>query len=143
MTAADEAASDAADLTEGEPRSRRMRAALTTGSVVFGILTVTLIVAAYRFGEGVVYIDGRTISDLSFLEVTGGAAAGAAGVLVGLGAALVGLVAAVLATVLSLALATVGVGFGLFLTLGVVTGPILLAVIIGVLIKRRYWPDVI
>ncbi|WP_031554435.1 hypothetical protein [Parvularcula oceani] len=122
---------------------KRHKAPVTVGAAIFAILTVSLTVAAYRFGEGVVYIDGRTISDFSLFEVTGGAAAGVVGLVIGLGAALVAIAAALIATVLSLGVAALGVGFGLFVTLGVVTGPILLALIIGVLIKRRYWPDVI
>lgn len=142
MTADHDLAKTASREPASPVRSRRFGKIALTGTV-FGLLTLSLVIAAYRFGEGVVYIDGRTISDLSLMEVTGGAAAGAVGLVVGLGAALLALAAAVLATGLSLILATLGVGLGIFVTIGVVSGPILLAIIIGVLIKRRYYPDVI
>lgn len=125
------------------PERRRRGGGLKASGAVFVLLTVSATVLAYRYGEGVVFVGDRTISELGFLEVTGASAAGVAGLAVGLGAAALAIVAALLAAALSVVLAVLGVGLGLFVTLGVVTGPILLAVIVGVLIKRRYYPDVI
>ena len=123
-------------------RGRWLRVGKATG-LTFLLLTVGLTAAAYSFGDGHVWIGDRTISDMNPFEVTSASAVGAAGLVVGLGAVIVALLAALVATVLSLALGLLGAGLGLFVTVGVATGPILLAVIIGVLVKRRYYPDVI
>ena len=118
---------------------RRLKAA----GVVFALTTACLTVAAYQYGEGHVWIGDRTISDMNVLEVTGASAAGVAGLVVGLGGAAVALIAALVATVLSLAVAVLVGGLGVFFAVGVATGPILLAIIVGMLVKRRYYPDVI
>lgn len=128
--------------TEGGRPGRAARR-LKAAGVLFALTTACLTVAAYRYGEGHVWIGDRTISDMNVLEVTGASAAGAAGLIAGLGAAVVALLAAVLATVLSVGVAVLVGGFGVFFALGVATGPILLAIFVGVLIKRRYYPDVI
>ena len=124
------------------PRGRWVRFAKASG-LTFLVLTVGLTAAAYSFGDGYVWIGDRTISDMNPFEVTGASAAGAAGLVVGLGAVIVALLAALVATALSLAVGLLGAGLGLFVAIGVATGPILLAVIVGVLVKRRYYPDVI
>ena len=112
-------------------------------AVVFALTTACLTVAAYQYGDGHVWIGDRTISDMNVLEVTGASAASVTGLVVGLGAAAIALVAALIATVVSLAVAVLVGGLGVFFAIGVATGPILLAIIVGVLIKRRYYPDVI
>ena len=122
---------------------RRALRRLKLAGVAFALTTACLTVAAYQYGDGHVWIGDRTISDMNLLEVTGASAAGVAGLVAGLGAMVVALIAAVIATVLSLAVAVLVGGLGVFFALGVATGPILLAVFVGVLIKRRYYPDVI
>ena len=128
---------------EETPRSARWVRRAKASGLVFLTLTIGLTAAAYSFGEGYVWIGDRTISDMNPFEVTGASAAGAAGLVVGLGAVIVALLAALVATALSLAVGLLGAGLGLFVAVGVATGPILLAVVIGILIKRRYYPDVI
>lgn len=131
---------------EDRKRQQRRNHALVLvlpGLAVFGGLTAAVIVAAYRFGEDVVYIGDRTISDFTFLEVTGGAALGVVGAFVGLGAAAISAVAALVMTLVGGAMAVFGVALGAVVVVGVVTGPILLVMVLGVLIKRRFWPDVI
>ena len=147
MTMTAETAPDAgADVLEAGETPRARRKALRrikAAGVVFALTTACLTVAAYQFGEGQVWIGDRTISDMNVFEVTGASAAGAAGLFAGLGAAVIALIAALAATVLSLGLAVFVGGLGVFFALGVVTGPVLLAVVCGVLVKRRYYPDVI
>lgn len=138
-----DAAATAPDATDPGETPRRRGGKLLVGAAVFSVLTLALTIAAYRFGEGAVVINDRTISEMTFFEVTGASAVGVAGLALGLSAAALAVVAALIAAIVSVAIAVLGVGLGLFVTLGVVTGPILLAVMIGVLIKRRYHPDVI
>ena len=131
------------ETTVAPPKPRRAVRRLKAAGVVFALTTACLTVAAYQWGEGQVWIGDRTISDMNVLEVTGASAAGAAGLIAGLGAAAIALIAALLATVLSLVVAVLVGGLGVFFALGVATGPILLAVFVGILVKRRYYPDVI
>ena len=127
---------------DSRPRSRVL-ARLKVAGVLFAVTTACFTVAAYQYGEGHVWIGDRTISDLNVLEVTGASAAGVAGLIAGLGAAVVAVIAALIATVLSVGIAVLVGGLGIFFALGVATGPILLAIFVGVLVKRRYYPDVI
>lgn len=112
-------------------------------AVAFAIVVSAAVAAAYQFGEGVVYINDQTISDMSFFEVTGGTALGILGALVGVVAAAIGAVAALIATIVGISLGAVGLIGTAIVVAGIVTGPILLVTIIAVLIKRHYWPDVI
>lgn len=121
-------------------KARSWGAPLVAG---FCLLTAVAVMAAYQFGEGVVYINERTISDLNVFEVTGGAALGVLGVVAGLGAATVGTVGAIAAAVVGVSVGALGVAAGAVVVVGVVTGPLLLVGIIAWLVKRRYWPDVI
>lgn len=131
--------------TESRERTSNRNSWTLMGPVAaaFAIVTVAAAIAAYRFGEGVVYIGERTISDLNVFEVTGGAALGVLGAIAGVGAAGVGAIAALVATIVGVSVGVLGLALGTLIVIGVVTGPILLVTMIGVLIKRRYWPDVI
>ncbi|WOI54011.1 hypothetical protein [Parvularcula sp. LCG005] len=125
---------------------RRVRRKLTIlGPIVtaFSLIVAAAAVIAYRFGEGVIYINDRTISELNALELTSGAAVGIVGAFIGVGAAAVGALVTLVAGVLSVGFGAFGIVVGMIVALGVVTGPILLIGLIGILIKRRYWPDVI
>lgn len=124
-------------------RSQHNWAVMGPMAAAFVLLTVATVVAAYRFGEGVVYIGDRTISDFNLFEVTGGAALGVLGMAAGLVAAALGAVTALMATIVSVAMGALGIVIGTLVVVGMVTGPILLVAVLGVLIKRRYWPDVI
>lgn len=119
--------------------SRFMLPALGT----FAALTGVLVVAAYQFGEGIVFFNDRTISDMNFLEVTGGAALGALGAVVAIVLAAVSAILAVITAAIGVSVGTLGVVVALFVAVGVVTGPVLLIGIVAMMIKRRYWPDVI
>jgi hypothetical protein len=141
MTA--EIAAAAPDAVAGSEVAPKRRAGVLLGVGVFAGLTAAFTFAAYHFGDGVVFIGERTISDMTFFEVTGASAMGVAGVAVGLTAAGLALAAALIAGLISIVVAVLGLGLGLFVTLGFVMGPVLLAVIVGILVKRRYWPDVI
>ena len=123
-------------------KRERLARAAKAGGLVFVVLTVGIMVAA-SIQPDFIAINGRTAADLNPIELTGASAAGAAGLVVGLGAVIVALLAALIATALSLAVGLLGAGLGLFVAVGIATGPILLAVIVGVLIKRKYYPDVI
>ena len=122
-------------------RGRWVRLA-KAGGLGFLVLTIGIMITASLFADAI-QVNGHTAADLNPIELTGASAAGAAGLVVGLGAIIVALLAALVATALSLAVGLLGAGLGLFLAVGIATGPILLAVIVGVLIKRRYYPDVI
>lgn len=109
----------------------------------FTIVTAVAAAAAYRFGDGVIYLQDRTISELTFFEVTGGVAMGVVAAVFGLGAAAIGAVGALVAAIIGASFGLFGLVLGGIVLIGVVTGPVLLITIIAILIKRRYWPDVI
>lgn len=134
------APADSGDLRK---RQRRMMALMAPVVMAFVVLTAGAVVAAYRFGEDVVFIGERTISDFSVWEVTGGAALGVLGAFVGLGAAAISAVAALVVAIVGSAVAVFGVALGAVVAIGVVTGPLLLIGLLAVIIKRRFWPDVI
>ncbi|WP_147303792.1 hypothetical protein [Parvularcula marina] len=133
------------DVPSGKTASSKGQAWSLIGPVTaaFALVVTAAAVAAYRFGEGIVYIGDRTISEMNFVEVTGGAALGVLGALASVGAAGLGAVVALVATIVATAMGALGVALGSLLVIGFVSGPILLVVVIGILIKRRYWPDVI
>lgn len=109
----------------------------------FAIVTSAAVMAAYRFGEGVIHLQGRTISELTFFEVTGGAAMGILGAVAGLGIAAVGAVGTLAAAMIGASIGIFGLILGSVVAIGVVTGPILLVTVVAILIKRKFWPDVI
>lgn len=112
-------------------------------TAAFALVVSAAVIAAYRFGEGVVYIGERTISEMNFIEVTSGTALGVLGALIGVVAAAVGAVLALIAAIIGAVVGATGVILGGLVVIGIVTGPVLLVVMIGMVIKRRYWPDVI
>lgn len=131
------------DTAHGKSSKGRVLAIAGPILTVFAILTAGVTIAAYRFGEGVIYLNDRTISDMNMFEVTGGAAVGVLGIIAGLAATIVGAVVALAATILGLSVGALGLALGVVVTVGVLTGPILLIGLIIVLVRRRYWPDVI
>ncbi len=118
---------------------RFVRPALTA----FGLFTIVAAVVAYKFGEGVLYINDRTISDLSLFEVTGGAAVGVLGLFTAIASAALGLVATFAAGLVGIGFGTLGIVAGTIIAIGVVTGPLLLLGLIVWAVKRHYWPDII
>jgi hypothetical protein len=92
--------------------------------------------AAYTHGEGHIYIDGRTVSELEPWEVVGGVIIGIFGAIIGLAGGALGLIIGLAATVVAFALGLMGVAAGLFITAGVVLGPFLLIAAIILLMRR-------
>lgn len=135
-----------ASASEGTTTSAKKQnawALMAPVTAAFALVVSAAVIAAYRFGEGVVYIGERTISEMNFIEVTSGTALGVLGALFGVVAAAVGAVLALCAAIIGAVVGAVGVVFGGLVVIGILTGPVLLAVMIGMMIKRRYWPDVI
>ncbi len=126
-------------------RLHALRRAGLFASLTGAFVTVTAmaVFAAYRFGEGIIYIDDRTVSQLSLYELTGGAALGIIAAVAGVGVALVGAIATLVTAIIGLSVGALGLAIGAIIVIGVVTGPLLLIGFIAMLIKRRYWPDVI
>jgi len=133
------------DETSRPPGPSRIHQFAIFGPVLaaFGIVTLASAVAAYRFGEGVIHIEGQTFSDLTFFEVTGGAALSVLGAVFALAAAGVGAVGALVMAVIGASVGVFGLAIGAVVVIGVVTGPVLLVTVAAILIKRRFWPDVI
>lgn len=92
--------------------------------------------AVYTYGEGNIYIDGRTVSELEWWEIAGALAAGVVALIIGLIGGLLGLVVGLFAAVVALAIGALGIFAGLFITAGVLLGPILLLVLIILMIRR-------
>lgn len=115
------------------------------GAVSAGLAVVTAVAAimAYGLGEGVIYIEEKTISELTFMELTGGTAAGIFGAVFALGMAAFGGIGTLVAAIVGAGFGVFGAIIGLVVAIGVVTGPLLLVAMIAILIKRRFWPDVI
>lgn len=119
-----------------------------SGGGVWKFLLFLMIVAmgtyaAYQWGDGAIYIDGRSVSDLQPWEVVGGVIIGILGMIVGLAAGAVGLLIGLAATVLALALAMLGILSGLFITAGVLLGPFLLLAAVILLMRRKSQPEVV
>lgn len=109
----------------------------------FAMVTAGAVIMAYRLGDGVIYLQDRTISELTFFEVTSGAALGVLGAVLALGAAAFGAVGALIAAIIATCVGALGLILGSVVVIGVLTGPLLLVAAVGLLIKRHFWPDVI
>ena len=118
-----------------DPRAGGAAGWIFTLLVVIGLFAAG-IWAVYTYGEGHIYIDGRSVNELEWWEIAGGLAAGAAALIIGLVGGLLGLVIALFATVVALVLGALGIFAGLFITAGVLLGPILLLVLIIIMIRR-------
>lgn len=115
------------------------------GAAVGGFLVGTLAIAVtiYLTGGETVAQGTSGRADLSLFEVTNAAAFSMASAVVSLVMGLIGMVTAAGAAILGLAVGAAGVAGAVVVGLGVVTGPVLLAAAIGLVIKRRFFPDVI
>ncbi|MEM1381618.1 MAG: hypothetical protein AAGH41_13440 [Pseudomonadota bacterium] len=99
--------------------------------------------AAYQWGDGVVTINDRAISEFQPWEVVGGVIIGILGLLVGLLAGVIGLLIGLGAAILAISLAMLGILSGVFITAGVLLGPFLLLAAVILLMRRRTNPEVI
>ena len=121
-----------------------------SGGGVWKFLLFLMVVAVamgtysvYQWGDGVITINGREISDLQPWEVVGGVAIGIVGLIVGLLAGAVGIMIGLGAALLAISLALLGVLSGVFITAGVLLGPFLLLAAIILLMRRRTNPDMV
>ncbi|GGY54145.1 hypothetical protein [Parvularcula lutaonensis] len=133
------------DKTDTDGDAPRARIAHGLGAAVGAFLvgTLGLAVTFYITGHAAIGETAVAVEELSFLELTNAAAFGVASTVVSLLMGLVGMVTAAGAAIIGLAVGAVGIAGALVVGLGVITGPLLLAGAIGILIKRRFFPDVI
>lgn len=127
------------------PGERRARIAHGLGAAVgaFVVATIGLSIAIYLTGGETLASNDFAPHGMSFFEVTGQAAFGIASAVMSLVLGFVGVLTATVATIVSVALGALGIVGAVVVTAGVVTGPILMIGAIAILIKRRYFPDVI
>lgn len=92
--------------------------------------------AAYTYGDGYISINGAGLESLTFWEVTAGVAIGIIGAFIGILAGIAGVLIGLAAAFLSILLALAGIATGLFITIGVLAGPILLLAAIIMLMRR-------
>lgn len=119
-----------------DPRAGNAAGWIIALLVVIGLFAAG-VWAVYTYGEGNIYIDGgRTVSDLEWWEIAGAVAAGVVALIIGLTGGLLALIVALFATIVALALGALGIFAGLFITAGVLLGPILLLVLIILMIRR-------
>lgn len=133
------------DKTQIERDVPRARIAHGLGAAVGAFLVGTLglavtfyITGDAAFGEGAMAQD-----QMNFFELTHAAAFGVASTVMSLLMGMIGMVTAAGAAIIGLAVGAVGIAGAVVVGLGVITGPLLLAAAIGLLIKRRFFPDVI
>lgn len=130
-------------ITDRSPRPARIAHGLGAAVGAFFVGTLGIAITIYLTG-GQALAEGTTpAADMSFFEVTNAAAFSMASAVVSLIMGLVGMITAAGAAIVGLAVGAVGIAGAIVVGLGVVTGPLLLAGAIGVLIKRRFFPDVI
>lgn len=110
-------------------------AATITLFILFGIVAAG-VWAVYHFGDGHIQIDGRGLDDLDFWEVVLGVVIGVVGAIIGVLGGLFGVIVGLGAALMALVLAAAGVAAGLFITAGVLLGPILLLAAIVMLVRR-------
>ncbi|MEM1409214.1 MAG: hypothetical protein AAGG79_00540 [Pseudomonadota bacterium] len=111
------------------------------GSFIVG--TVALSVAIYLFGMDASDQQAFSGSEMDMFNVTSNAAFGMASAVVGLLMGLLGAVTAVGALVMGIGISFLGLAGAIIVAAGIIAGPILLATGVYVVIKRRYYPDVI
>ncbi|MCQ8184187.1 hypothetical protein [Parvularcula maris] len=125
--------------------SRRTQMARGAGAAVgtFIIATVALALTVTLTGNTELVHGGEAAAGQGFIQMTSAAAFSIASAVMSLVMASVSFVTAAGATVLSLAFGAAGIVGAAVVGLGVVTGPVLLIAAIVILVKRRFFPDVI
>ncbi|MGV6802336.1 MAG: hypothetical protein ACWA5L_10480 [bacterium] len=105
------------------------------------ILTAIGVWAAYAYGDGAIYIDGKTVSEMQPWEVIGGVVAGIFGLILALILGTIGLIIGIIALILALLLAAAGVAVGLFVSVGTALGPFLLIAAVILLLRKNNRKD--
>ena len=128
-----------------QPPMRRPNIAHGLGAAVgaFLIGTLGIAVTIYLTGGETLADGGSSSGAMNLFEVTNAAAFSMASAVVGLVMGLIGMITATGAAIVGLAAGAAGVAGAVVVGLGVITGPLLLATAIGIVIKRRFFPDVI
>ncbi|MEO1658356.1 MAG: hypothetical protein AAFR65_11580 [Pseudomonadota bacterium] len=134
-----------ADSSKSDVTTQRSRIAHGAGAAVgaFMIVTLAISVVIYATGGEVYASTEPTIGSFSFLDTTGAAAFGVASGVVSLVFGVFSVLFGTVAAMLSVAFGAFGLIAGFLLALGVFAGPVLLVGAIGVMVKRRFFPDVI
>ncbi|MEM1380143.1 MAG: hypothetical protein AAGH41_05915 [Pseudomonadota bacterium] len=132
------------EMKETDDRRRsRIAYGLGAGVGAFVVGTVGLSLAIYLTGGETVAQSAVAVDEMGMFEVTSAAAFGVASVVISLVMGLIGLVTAAGTAVIGLAFGALGIAGAVVIGAGVVTGPILLAAALYIVIKRRFYPDVI
>lgn len=133
------------DSSQAKRPARQAKIAHGLGAAVgaFFVGTLAIAVTIYLTGGEVLADSHAAPADMSIFEVTNAAAFSMASAVVSLVMGLVGMITAAGAAIVGLAVGAIGIAGAVVVGLGVITGPLLLAAAIGVLIKRRFFPDVI
>lgn len=130
---------------DARDQSRGARIAHGLGAAVgaFFVGTIGLSVAIYVTGGDSVANSPVAVDEMGMFEVTSAAAFGVASAVMSLLMGLIGAVTATGAAILGLAVGALGIAGAIVIGAGFVTGPILLAIGLYILVKRRFYPDVI
>jgi len=133
------------EMTNTKANQRRARISHGLGAAVgaFVVGTIGLSVATYVAGGDAVAASGAAGNEMGMFELTSGAAIGMAAAVISLVMGLIGMITAMGAAIVGLAFGAVGIAGAVIVGAGIVTGPILLIAGLVVLIKRRFYPDVI
>ncbi|NNU16738.1 hypothetical protein HK107_10430 [Parvularcula sp. ZS-1/3] len=131
------------DRSRTERSPARIAHGLGAAVGAFMVATLGLSIAIYLTGDSSLAEAGLVPSEMGMFEVTSAAAYGIASAVMSLVMGLVGMVTAAGAAIIGLAVGAVGIVGAVVVGLGIITGPLLLVAGIGVLIKRRFFPDVI
>ena len=133
------------EVKDAPDRGRAARIAHGLGAAVgaFVVGTVGLSVAIYLTGGKHVTNSPVAVDEMGMFEVTSAAAFGVASAVVSLLMGLIGIVTATGAAIMGLAVGALGIAGAVIVGAGIVTGPVLLAIALFIVIKRRFYPDVI
>ncbi|MEM9810205.1 MAG: hypothetical protein AAF788_03170 [Pseudomonadota bacterium] len=124
---------------------RRSRIAHGAGAAVgaFIVATLGLAVGIYAMSQGSQLADLEAVGSVDVFAVTSYAAFGVASAILGFVVGLFSLAGVTLAAFFSIVIGTLGLALGMLIAVGVITGPLLLIGAIVVLVRRRYYPDII
>jgi hypothetical protein len=125
--------------------NRRSDIAKGAGAAVgtFIVATIALALVVTLTGNTGLVEGGEVAAKGGFVEITSAAAFSIASAVMSLVMAVVSFVTAAGATVLSIAFGAAGIIGAAVIGIGILTGPVLLIGAIAILIKRRFFPDVI
>jgi hypothetical protein len=109
----------------------------------FFVATVAMAVGIYVGGGEDLAQRSAGADEFALFELTSSAAFSVASAVMSLIFGLVGFVTAAGAAVIGLAVGALGIAGAVVVTVGMVTGPVLILLAAGLLVKRRFFPDVI